>query len=91
MENPLPAGAVHLTAADEAVRQGYGSSTFVAVCGELVCSWELPPSVCSPNRDEHRYCPACVREALRWKAEPSDAAHIAAQLEQLRELVARDG
>ncbi|HEY3896306.1 MAG TPA: hypothetical protein VGL88_13180 [Pseudonocardiaceae bacterium] len=88
-EYPLPAGGVHLLAADEVVGQGYGTSSQVTLCGELVGASELSPWLCSLDRDEHRYCPACVREAIRWKAD--SAAHIVAQLEQLRELVARDG
>lgn len=91
VEHPLPAGAVHLLSADDAgVRPGYGWSTSVTLCGELVSVSELPPSICASDRDEHWYCPACVREALRWKAEPSGAGHIIALLEQLRELVAHD-
>lgn len=55
--------AVHLLPADEVFRQGYGSSTLVAACGEPVSS--------EPNGPEDpSYCLECVRAALRWCAQP---------------------
>ena len=53
---------VHLFPAGELFRQDY-SGTFVAVCGEPVTSG--PDSQENPS-----YCPDCVREALRWCAQP---------------------
>ncbi len=52
--------AVHLLPAGEHFQQGY-ASTPVAVCGELVTS-------APGGEEEPRYCPECVREALRWCA-----------------------
>jgi hypothetical protein len=54
------ARAVHLLSAEELFQQGYGS-TPVAVCGEPVTS--APDS-----EDDPRYCPDCVRAAIRWSA-----------------------
>ncbi|MGH3824146.1 MAG: hypothetical protein ACRDRA_15150 [Pseudonocardiaceae bacterium] len=62
IEHPLPGRAVHLLTAGEAFRQGY-PSTSVAVCGELVTSGP-------DGENDPRYCPECVRAALRWCAEP---------------------
>ncbi len=43
---------------------------YVTVCGEPVRAESLPS--CFPEDDEAglflRYCPACVREAVRWVA-----------------------
>ena len=59
----MPRTTVHLLPLGELFRQGYGASTSVAVCGELVTS------VASSDEDP-RYCPDCVREAIRWNAQP---------------------
>ena len=74
----MPAGAIHLLPADRGMRQGSGMRTYVvAVCGELLDSWELPPALCAPDcEDEHQYCPGCVREALRWNAELSEVEPV---------------
>lgn len=50
---------VHLLAVGEAF---HGWSTAVAVCGEPVSSGPE----CAEG--DPRYCPECVREALRWCA-----------------------
>jgi hypothetical protein len=60
---------VHLLAVGELFRQGYGGSTPVAVCGELVTSG-------TGEEDEPRYCPDCVREAIRWCAQPVTARGV---------------
>jgi predicted Fe-S protein YdhL (DUF1289 family) len=66
--------------------------TYIALCGAPVSGSDCPNECECEERGGITYCPGCVREAFRWKAEEfSDAAHIVAQLEQLRELVARDG
>ncbi len=57
---------MHLLPASELFRQGYGASTSVAVCGELVTSG-------SDSEEIPRYCPDCVREAIRWSAQPVPA------------------
>lgn len=54
--------AVHLLPAGELFEQGY-PSTPVAVCGEPVTS-------APEGEDEPGYCPDCVREAVRWCAQP---------------------
>lgn len=54
--------AVHLLSAGEVFRQGY-LSTSVAVCGEPVTS-------AADSEEDPSYCPDCVREALRWCAQP---------------------
>lgn len=73
MSARFPAGVVHLLPADEVGWQGYGMSTPIALCGELVGVSELPAVPCPPDcQDEHQYCPACVREALRWNADFSE-------------------
>jgi hypothetical protein len=59
----LSGSAVHLLAAGELFRQGYGGSTPVAVCGEPVGSG-------AGDAEDPRYCPDCVREAIRWCAQP---------------------
>ncbi|MGH3823349.1 MAG: hypothetical protein ACRDRA_11055 [Pseudonocardiaceae bacterium] len=58
--------AVHLLPAGEVSRQGC-PSTSVAVCGEPVTSG-------SDSEDDPSYCPDCVREALRWCAQPGAGA-----------------
>jgi hypothetical protein len=99
VEQPLAGGAVHLISAHEVVPTGglrRLDPTYIALCGKPVDTSSLSGPDC-PNECECEerggitYCPGCVREALRWKAQPVNAAHIVAQLEQLRELVARDG
>ncbi|MGH3974080.1 MAG: hypothetical protein ACRDS9_12275 [Pseudonocardiaceae bacterium] len=68
VEHPLLEGAVHLLSAHEVRHHGM---TLVAVCGEPVDASEPPPALCTPDcHDEHRYCGACVREAIRWCAQP---------------------
>jgi len=52
-------GGVHLVPADEVFRQGYPTSTRLAVCGESVTS--APEG----DEDDHRYCGDCVSAALR--------------------------
>lgn len=65
--------AVHLLPADDSVRKLFPSAR-VALCGRLVDPSELPPAMGTPDCEgEHRYCPACVREALRWSAETGAA------------------
>jgi hypothetical protein len=59
----LSGSAVHLLAAGELFRQGYGGSTPVGVCGELVSGG-------AGDAEDPRYCPDCVREAIRWCAQP---------------------
>ena len=59
----LPGSAVHLLPAGEVFRHGYGGSTFVAVCGELVTSG-------SDGEEDPSYCPDCVSEAIRWSTQP---------------------
>ncbi|MGH3973050.1 MAG: hypothetical protein ACRDS9_06970 [Pseudonocardiaceae bacterium] len=55
-------GVVHLLPAGEAFWQGY-PSTSVAVCGEPVTN--------EPDgENDPYYCPACVRAAIRWCAQP---------------------
>jgi hypothetical protein len=58
----LPGSVVHLLAADELFRQGYGGSTPVAVCGELVTRR-------MGGEEDPRYCPDCVHAAIRWNAQ----------------------
>lgn len=55
---------VHLLPAGEVFRWGYGGSTSVAVCGEVVAG--APDD----GEEDPRYCAACVHEALRWCARP---------------------
>jgi hypothetical protein len=57
---------VHLLCAHE-VGQAHGM-TSVAVCGELVATSCPPECEC-----DHRYCPDCVRAAIRWSAIPPTA------------------
>jgi hypothetical protein len=59
----VPRTTVHLLPMGELFRQGYGESTSVAVCGELVTSGVS-------GDEDPRYCPDCVREAIRWNAQP---------------------
>lgn len=56
--------AVHLLAAGELFRQGYGANTAVAVCGKLVTSG-------ADGNEDPDYCPDCVREAIRRSAQPA--------------------
>lgn len=67
-EQLLPQGVFHLLTADDDVASTYGG--YVAVCGEVMSVSGLPPSCCpevGPSTDP-RYCPECVREAIRWSA-----------------------
>ena len=66
---PARAGSpVHLVPADDVGRQGYGMTSPIALCGELA---DVPAALCPLDcQEEHRYCPACVREAVRWGAQP---------------------
>ena len=58
--------AVHLLAAGEVFWRGY-PSTSVAVCGALVSSGA------GSSAEDPRYCPECVRAALRWCAQSGAA------------------
>ncbi|MGH3672899.1 MAG: hypothetical protein ACRDSH_20080 [Pseudonocardiaceae bacterium] len=96
VEHPLPGGAIHLLPADDVVRQDYGTSSHISLCGELVGISELPPALCSLDcEDEHRYCGACVREALRWNAElghaPASTLSTERIITQLHQFAALDG
>lgn len=59
----VPKTSVHLLPMGEQFRQGYGASMSVAVCGELVTSE-------ASGDEDARYCPDCIREAIRWNAQP---------------------
>ena len=75
MSAPLVRGTAHLLVADWAVGQGYGTSGYVTVCGELVSSSDLLPARCPAECDDDpRYCPQCVHAALRWSAKLGDDA-----------------
>lgn len=55
---------VHLLVADDALVEGHRTGTYVAACGEPVSAPSAEVGVsCDP-----RYCPACVRAAIRWTA-----------------------
>ncbi len=69
MSAPLPGGVFHLLTADDEVTSSYGG--YVAVCGEVLRAGVLPPSLYPPAGEwngDPRYCPACVREAVRAQA-----------------------
>lgn len=73
LEESLPEGVFHLLPADSDVASTDGG--YVAVCGAVMVASGLP-SACylddvGPGRDP-RYCPECVREAVRWSAEADD-------------------
>ncbi|MGH3566677.1 MAG: hypothetical protein ACRDRH_11720 [Pseudonocardia sp.] len=62
----LPAGVSHLLVADEALCPGRWGSSHVTVCGE-----EIPTpgaTAADPTVDDPKYCPQCVRAAVRWSA-----------------------
>jgi hypothetical protein len=59
----MPRTTVHLPPGGELFRQGYGGSTSVAVCGELVIKG-------TSSDEDPRYRPDCVREAIRWNSQP---------------------
>jgi len=65
----LPAGVIHLLAADEVLGLGRWD-THVAVCGEDVRPSDLYAAAheCCLSCECVRYCPECVREAFRWSA-----------------------
>lgn len=66
---PVPATCatvVHLISAHEVDQ--VGGMTLVAVCGELVAGASCPRG-CDCD---HRYCPECVRAAIRWSAQTAD-------------------
>lgn len=75
-------GAVHLLVADDALVEGHRYGAYVAACGEVVCASSLLAALCPPDYDrDHPYCPACVREAIRWNAE--QAGDRASDLDQM--------
>lgn len=55
--------AVYLLVADDALVEGHRTGTYVAACGEPVSVPGTQATTCDP-----RYCPACVRAAIRWTA-----------------------
>lgn len=62
-----PGNAVHLLLpARELFRAGYGTSTAVAVCGELVTDQ-------TDGEEDPSYCPDCVRAAIQRNAQPPTA------------------
>ena len=75
-EHPLPAVAFHLISAHEVVPGLHRlTPTYIALCGEPVDTTSSPsghecPDECEcEERGGIAYCPACVGEVLRWKAE----------------------
>ena len=75
MSAPLVRGTAHLLVAYWALGQGYGTSGYVTVCGDLVSSSDLLPARCPAECDDDpQYCPQCVHAALRWSAELGDDA-----------------
>lgn len=80
---PLPEGVFHLVAADsDLTHRAYQRK--VTVCGASLSSSDLPPPCFGPEGaeigyyDDPRFCPACVREALRWRAEDAFSAEAGA-------------
>ena len=71
----MPEGVFHLLAADSDVASPFRG--YVTVCGEHVPGGTLPSCFSEGNEvgpDDPRYCPVCVREAVRWMAsEPTGA------------------
>jgi hypothetical protein len=58
-----PADVSHLLVAHDALRTGYWGASHIAVCGIEI----HPGSAAGAEADEDpRYCPACVRAAVRW-------------------------
>jgi hypothetical protein len=74
----LPEGVFHLLTADDDIASTYRG--YVAVCGEVVVVSGLPPSCCPEAGPGSRYCPKCVREAVRWNAEAGDRAGAVDQM-----------
>lgn len=61
MSTDAVGSAVHLVSAGGLFQLGYGFMSAVGVCGELVTD--------GPDSEEDpRYCPDCVRAAIRWSA-----------------------
>ncbi|MGH3825423.1 MAG: hypothetical protein ACRDRA_21670 [Pseudonocardiaceae bacterium] len=69
---PLPEGVFHLLVADDDLTQHpFRFQMRSTVCGEVLQPSSLPPSCFGDEVDgdrEPRYCPECVREAVRWSA-----------------------
>lgn len=60
---------VHLFSGDQLAEARYFPGGYVAVCGAL-----LRPHSASGTDEEPRYCPVCVRAAVRWNAEADTSA-----------------
>lgn len=72
MSASLPEGVFHLLIVDDDLTQrAFRFQTRATLCGEVVESSSLPPSPFPEGEEidrEPRYCPVCVREAVRWSA-----------------------
>ncbi|MGH3807402.1 MAG: hypothetical protein ACRDRU_12375 [Pseudonocardiaceae bacterium] len=80
-EDPaLPEGVFHLVVADDDLTQGYRSK--MTLCGATLSSSKLPPPCWGEGLeigdDIPRFCPACAREAHRWRAEDALSAEAGA-------------
>jgi hypothetical protein len=80
----LPVGVFHLlTADDELTQRPFQFRMRATLCGEVVQPSSLPPSPCPEGGEvdrEPRYCPECVREAVRCNAEAGDRAETVDQM-----------
>jgi hypothetical protein len=49
----------------ETLAEGHRYGTYMAICGELLVTEELPSSDCEPGcQREITYCQACIRTAI---------------------------
>jgi hypothetical protein len=60
-----PASVSHLLVAADVLSPGYENSSYIAVCGVEVDP-DSPTTV--EVEEDPRYCPVCVRAAVRWSS-----------------------
>lgn len=60
------AGVSHLLVAADALSAEYWGSSQIAVCGAEV---HLGSGTAVDAEEDPRYCPACVRAAVRWNSQ----------------------
>lgn len=76
MSAPHPWGVLHLLVADDALTERHVYRRYLALCGALLPTSELPPSTCPQDCEfDVLYCTECVRAAAQWTAEAQRAEH----------------
>ena len=79
--HPHPWGVLHLLVADDALTEGHVYRCYLALCGALLPTSELPPSACPDDCEfDVLYCSERVRAAARWTAEAQRAERASGAL-----------